>query len=167
MTVAIVDTGATGHYITSNLPYTNKQAANPPLQVHLPNGSIITLTHKATISIPHCDLDACEAHLFDELSTPLISVGQLTNNGCEALFTRDKVIISKGNNIVMQGVRNASTDYLWMINEEAITPTAQPTTTWLGTQSNSTASPTELLTSMQHSVFPHCQRFAMPSKKVS
>ena len=55
---------------------------------------------------------ANESHHFPNLHTSLVSVGQLCDNGCEAIFTKDKAIITKANDIILEAPRNPNTG-LW------------------------------------------------------
>ena len=63
---------------------------------------------------------AKQAHVFTELKTPLLSLGQLADDGCEIVLSESKLTASKNNNIILTGYRNYS-DGLWDI------PIPQPT----------------------------------------
>ena len=49
---AILDSGATGHFLVKNAPMVNKREAKPPIVIKLPDGGIIRPTHTGNLDIP-------------------------------------------------------------------------------------------------------------------
>ena len=89
----------------------NKQTANNPIPVQMPNGEIITSTHIALLP-QHNLLDkAQKAHIFTGLQKTLISIGTLCDNNCIAFFDEKRVTIydKTTRQIVIQGHRDPST----------------------------------------------------------
>ena len=65
-----------------------------------------------TIPVPDLPLMAGHAHIFPDLTNhSLISVSQLCEHRCEALFTTDHVVISKNSKPILMG--NQSPNRLW------------------------------------------------------
>jgi hypothetical protein len=48
---AILDSGCTGHFLIANAHCKEKQLAESPFEVHLPNRTVIASTHTATLDI--------------------------------------------------------------------------------------------------------------------
>jgi hypothetical protein len=64
-----------------------------PFTVILPNGEAITSTHTAELDLGNIPLGAHTCHLFPHLrSRSLLSIRQLCDHGCEALFTHTFVV---------------------------------------------------------------------------
>ena len=85
---AIADTAATGNYITEKCPVSNKRPSAHGVDVIIPNGSSMTSTHTALLQLPsELLLGARKAHIFPALKLgSLISIGQLCDHDCTALF---------------------------------------------------------------------------------
>ena len=72
-------------------------------------------THTAQLSIPGLPKAALEAHLFPALkNTSLLSISQLCDSDCEALFTKNKVQIKHQGQIALEGTQCPDTN-LWMV----------------------------------------------------
>jgi hypothetical protein len=68
-------------------PHTHKHPANPSLAVRVPNGAVLRSSHVATLALPGFSPAACQAHIFPGLAShPLLSIGQLCDDGCTATF---------------------------------------------------------------------------------
>ncbi len=113
---AFVATGATGHCLDpaaepccTNMPHTD---AGPSAQVA--NGANVETTKRATMPLANeLSSTAQEDHIFDDLkSGSLISIGQLCDDDCVALFTKHNVNILKDGKAIIVGNRNAA-DGLW------------------------------------------------------
>ena len=91
--LAVADTGLTRHYLTLNLPYTNKREAIHPLHIQMPNGEIIKSAHTALLTHQDLPLQAIQAHLFPGLKKALLSIGTLCEHGCGATFNNKAVHI--------------------------------------------------------------------------
>jgi len=56
----------------------------------------------------------------------LISIGQLADDGCHAVFTKNTVTIYKDDQVILAGTRDATTANLWQINLDRPTGSAIP-----------------------------------------
>ena len=68
--LAVADTGTTGHYLTLDLPCSNKKKAVHPLPIHMPNGEVIKYMHTELLAHPDLPLQARQAHLFQGSRRP-------------------------------------------------------------------------------------------------
>ena len=86
----------------------------------MPNGEIITSSHTALLPQHNLPDMARKAHIFTGLQKPLISIGNLCDNNCIAVFYEKRVTIydKKTIQIFMQGHRYPKTT-LYMINMTA------------------------------------------------
>ena len=108
------DTGASSNYLTDNdkeLLRNWKPSSKGP-RVHLPDGDIIASNGTGQLPIPGLSPSATTAHTFQNLKTSLLSIGQLCDDGCLAIFTKQKMYIIKDKNLLLQGDRNTQ-DGLW------------------------------------------------------
>ena len=105
--IALVDSGTTGNYLTSDAPCNQKTRMHNAVQLQMPNGDRIESTHKALLPIPQLPLKAREAIIFPKLKTNLLSVGTFCDNGCEATFDKSKVKITHNNKKILCGERNS------------------------------------------------------------
>jgi hypothetical protein len=90
------------------------------------NGAIMTATHTAMINLaPQLPSTAQTAHVLPGLSTgTLISIGQLCDNDCAAIFSKYHFHIIKDGSLIIKGPRNKSYG-LWTV---PIAPTSSPLT---------------------------------------
>jgi hypothetical protein len=85
---------------------TNKNRTKTPIQVILPNGTIITSTHTATLPFPLLPAKAIEAHIFPHLRNhALLSIGVLCDSGCTVAFEQERVQVHYKGQIVLEGAR--------------------------------------------------------------
>ena len=90
----IADTGATGHYLMVDGPYTNAIPVSQGIDVLLPSGQKIRSSHTAELSLPGLPPTAIQCHIFPDLiAGSLLSIGQLCDHGCEATFSATTVTI--------------------------------------------------------------------------
>ena len=144
----IADTGSTGHFFTINTDkLTNIKPTNQPIRVALPDGSTIHSTHVGQLPIDALPREATLAHLFPSLGpASLVSIGQLCDAGCTALFTHDKVYIKYHGNTILDGDRHISTNKLWQLQlKQPNTTTIVPQATTPLTQQAPTPLPTSNL----------------------
>ena len=82
----------------------------------MPNDAIIQSTHTGELPIPHLPPEARKTHLFPSLGdTSLISIGQLCDAGCRAVFTATEALVLHKEDIVLRGKRDATTNGLWTL----------------------------------------------------
>jgi len=115
METAILDSGCSSHFLSSTSLATNL-LPNTSTHVQLPDGSTVSTSHSATVPL-HIDLPAAatDAHVIPKLQHSLLSIGQLCDSGCIAIFDSTKVAIEYNNNTVIIGHRSPTTN-LWHID---------------------------------------------------
>jgi hypothetical protein len=99
----------------------------------------MTSTHQAHLPIPALPPAARLCHVFPQLTSgSLLSIGQLCDHGCQALFTATHLIITKDNTTILQGNRSNSFGQ-WLVHlppspilEPGPVPNSDPAThqTW-------------------------------------
>jgi hypothetical protein len=95
MITAIADTGCTGHFLHIDALCDNISPTKNGIYINMPNNQHIQATHIGSVPISgNLPAAACKAHLFRELHSSLLSIGQLCDHGCEATFTETQVIIT-------------------------------------------------------------------------
>jgi hypothetical protein len=112
---AILDSGATSHFLTTDAPATNIVPATVSLIARLPNGDKVQSTHTCTLDLPDLPADARAAHIIPGLAShSLLSVVTMCNAGCTVTFTKIKcTIVYRGRTIVC-GHKCTKTG-LWMV----------------------------------------------------
>jgi hypothetical protein len=112
---AILDSGATSNFLTTNAPATNVQPADKPLVAQLPNGAQVQLTHTCLLNLPMLPKAARQAHIIPGLAShSLVSVVTLTNAGCKVHFTKIRCMITHRGKTILCGSKCTHTG-LWMI----------------------------------------------------
>ena len=123
---AILDSGATAHFIIQGTNVLNQQPATQPLHIKLPNGSIIKSTHTCNLNIPWLPTSMTEAHIVPGLThSSLVATKKFCDAGCTVTFDADKCHIFHQDNLVLEGIRDKVTG-LWIIPLNPTTP--QPNT---------------------------------------
>jgi hypothetical protein len=112
---AILDSGATSHFLTTNAPATNIVLAAVPLIAHLPNGDKVQSTHTCTCNLPDLLAGARAAHVIPGLAShSLLSVITMYNAGCTVTFTKINCTISyRGHTIIC--ANKCTHTGLWMV----------------------------------------------------
>ena len=111
----VPDSGSSGHYLTVKCATIHKWIAKHPIAVRLPNKQVITNTHETFVPIPGLPESARLALIFPQLtSASLLSIAQLCDAGCKAVFDKDTVKIIKDGKILLTGYRNFINN-LWEI----------------------------------------------------
>jgi hypothetical protein len=86
---AILDSGATSHFLTTNTPAINILPTAMPIIAYLPNGERVRSTHTCTLDIPSLPPGACAAHIIPSLALhSLLSIVKMCNAGCTITFTK-------------------------------------------------------------------------------
>jgi hypothetical protein len=99
----------------NNAPCTNIIEATMPIAVRLPDKTIMHNTHEGLLNLPQLLVGACKMYLFHKMQSSLVSIGQLCDARCIATFDKHNVFIKKGDELILQGERNAATG-LWTAN---------------------------------------------------
>ena len=120
---AILNSGATSHFLTSTATATNIQPTTTPIIARLPNGERVTSTHTCTLDIPALPAAARQAHIIPNLAShSLILVVTLCNAGCDILFTKFGCTISHRGRMVLCANKCTCTG-LWLIPLAAMATT--------------------------------------------
>ena len=108
----IIDTGTSHHNLALGdgnpqqyVPY----VANAP-QVMIPNGDNITAKARYNLHLPHVSQEASEADVLLSFKHSLLSVGQLCDDDCTAIFLKHRcTIYNKQNKPIIIGIQNHTT----------------------------------------------------------
>ena len=99
---AILDSGATAHFIVKGADVINLHPSNNPLRIKLPDGTYITSTHTCNLNIPWLPNSMTEAHIVprgthDDGGRPTVvsDKAQATNNH-SLLFSRKMEMVVSG-----------------------------------------------------------------------
>jgi hypothetical protein len=120
---AIADTGCTGHFLPMNSPHLDPLPTTNGITVALPNNQRIQASHTCQLALPQLPAGARQAHLFQNLAHPLLSISQLCDQGCTATFDALQVRIERDGQLILHGQRDPTTN-LWAI---PLLPTKAPT----------------------------------------
>jgi hypothetical protein len=122
---AILDSGCTSYFLSATAPCRKKQAAHVPLNVNMPNGTMIQSSHTCDLLLTDLPPQARNAHILPGLvNNSLISVGKLYDNGCSVTFTQEQVTVSKNGKCVMYGSQDPRSRS-WRVNLKHIFETNQ------------------------------------------
>ncbi len=124
---AILNSGATSHFLTTSAPATNILPTAVPIVARLPNGNRVHSTHTSTLNIPSLPPSAHVAHIIPGLpSHSLLTVVTMCNAGCTVTFSKIGCTIMYHGRAIVCGHKCTCTG-LWMI--PYTTPlTTMPTT---------------------------------------
>ena len=120
------DTGASAHYLAAKdmtkLGVSNVKPTLSPKLVQLPTQQIVASTHDSTLNIPKVSSAAKSATIFPKITGPsLLSIGQLCDDNCTAVFTKTNMKVLKNDSIIIEGKRNLN-DGLWDVTLDDISP---------------------------------------------
>jgi hypothetical protein len=127
---AILDSGATSHFLTTSAPATNILPTATPNIPRLPNGNRVHSTHTCTLNILSLPPGARAAHIIPGLALHLLLfVITMCNAGCTVTFSKIGCTIVYHGRTIVCGHKCTHTG-LWMIPLTEITtpPTPMPTT---------------------------------------
>jgi hypothetical protein len=112
---AILDSGATSHFLTTNANDINIVLSTVPLIARPPNGDKVQPTHTCTLDLPDLLAGARSAHVIPSLvSHLLLSVVTMCNAGCTVTFTKINCTISYHGCTIICGHKCTRTG-LWMV----------------------------------------------------
>ncbi len=127
---AILDSGATSHFLTTADPATNIIPAVIPLVACLSNSEQVSSTHTCMLNLPTLPTQAQMAHIIPGLAThSLLLVITLCNAGCSVIFTKIGCTIAYLWCTIMRSHKCTWTG-LWMIpltGHPTPTPMSEPT----------------------------------------
>lgn len=115
----LVDTGATGHYLTSAFQnHLYDVTEDIDMKIRLPDGSTITSSHRGFFTMPPLPKSARLAYVFPKLIHALYSVGQFCNVGCKATFYDEGFMLQYNDAIILNGTQQNN---LWTTDAPALT----------------------------------------------
>ena len=83
---AILDSGASSHFLQINAPLLQKRKTKKPIIVTVANGEKASSTHEGFLDVPGLPAAARNAHVIPGIKHSLLSIVQLSNAGCEVKF---------------------------------------------------------------------------------
>jgi hypothetical protein len=99
-----MDSGCTRNFLSAAAPCSDKQAAHVLLNVNMPNGTTIQLSHRCNLLLTDLPPQARQDLILPGLvHNSLILMGQLCDNECSVTFTQNQVTVSKNGKNVMYG----------------------------------------------------------------
>ena len=102
----LVDTGATGHYLTSAFQsHLYDVTEDIGMKIRLPDGSTITSSHRGFFNMPPLPKSARLAYVFPKLIHALYSVGQFCSVGCKATFYDEGFMLHYNNVTILNGTQ--------------------------------------------------------------
>ena len=121
---AYSDSGATAHFLIEGAPVTRKKIAKHPINIKLPDESIIQSTHTCHLDIPWLPDKMTSAHIVPKLAhSSLISTRKFCDAGCKVVFDINECRVYYNDEVVLIGTRDKATG-LWKL---PINPTKKPT----------------------------------------
>jgi hypothetical protein len=66
------------------------------------------------LDIPELSIKAKKAFHFHEMEQPLLSISLLADDGCQINLTKENIIVTKNDKIILKGIRD-EVSTLWMI----------------------------------------------------
>jgi hypothetical protein len=119
---AILDSGATAHFIVKGAAVKNERPTNNPLKIRLPDGTVINSTHTCNLDIPWLPNDITEAHIVPGLAhSSLIATRKFCDAGCKIIFDIEECPILYNGNLVLSGTRDPASG-LWRVPINPKTP---------------------------------------------
>ena len=112
---AILDSGATSHFLIPDAPTINVRPATHPLHVTMPDGNSVHSTHTCELDLPQLPKRARQGHIIPGLSKhSLLSVIKLCNAGCEVELKDIGATVKYRGKIVLQG-KKCTNNHLWFV----------------------------------------------------
>ena len=114
-TSAIADTGASLHDLKVDAPHELVSRPVAPIQVKQPNGQILQSTKGCRLALSTLTEGDREANILPGLAhISLIPIGKLGDTGCESIFNQHTMVVTKDEQVVLQGARDVMTG-LWSV----------------------------------------------------
>ena len=83
------DSGATNHYVAPEvIDILKNPTTNSSIQVSLPDDTRLSSTHTGSLPIDNISATAATAHVLPNLTTSLLTLGQLADDGCIILLDK-------------------------------------------------------------------------------
>jgi hypothetical protein len=112
--MAIANTGATSIFIMEGTDMANRQVAQKPLTINLPNGNKVMSTHIYDINIQGLSTVLTE-HIVPSLAiASLMGICPLCKAGCKVIFYKDECDFMFNGKVILRGYKDPTTN-LWML----------------------------------------------------
>ena len=113
---AILDSGASSHFLIVGTPLLHKQETANPVTVTVANGQSVRSTHEGALDVPGLPKQARYAHVIPGIKHSLLSIVRLCNHGCEVNFGKWGISVEVRYNgkVVMKG-RKSTINGLWYV----------------------------------------------------
>ena len=114
-TPAAMDTAASKHFVTN--AFSENAQSSDPIYISQPDGSELISDRITQLQLTQSTLppDATEANIIPTLTDPLVSIGQLCNHDCIAVFRKHNATVYHEGQAILHGQRNY-TNGLWYCN---------------------------------------------------
>ena len=93
-TTGAIDSGATDHFLPSSYRGDKHTTTTSGMQVKCANDAIMKASSTDVLSLSRLPPSARDCHKFDEVTTPLISVGKLCDNDLFVIFSKNNVAVT-------------------------------------------------------------------------
>ena len=123
---AILDSGATSHFLLKGAAVKNAHPSKDPLKIKLPDGSFINSTHTCNLDIPWLPKEITEAHIVPGLAhSSLVATRKFCDAGCSIIIEINECLIFYKDKVVLTGARDYSSG-LWKVPINPASPTTMP-----------------------------------------
>ena len=113
---AIIDLGATSHFLVTAAPVADIIPAQNPLPVTTPNRARVHTTYDCNVAILELPEKARSIHIVPGLASHLlVSVVKLCNAGCKVIFTKSTALLSIVAEWYSQGINASESAYGWYL----------------------------------------------------
>jgi hypothetical protein len=120
ITHAVANTGTTSVMVMKDTPMNNVRPATNPLNINLPDGTMVKSMHVCNLEIPGLPY-VLEGHIVPDLTMALLIVIRiLCKMGCIIVFIDTACYVRYQGEVILTGYKDPSTD-LWVL---PITPDA-------------------------------------------
>jgi hypothetical protein len=107
----VADSAATGHFFPNK---NNGKNSHNTIEVVCANNQTMESVATTQLDIPELSMKAKTAFQFNEMKQPLLSILLLADDGCKINLTKDNIVVTKNEKIILKGIRDKIST-LWMI----------------------------------------------------
>ena len=116
-TLALADTGASGHYFLPHAPLTNINAHAPRTTIRTATGQPLISSGTAATTLRTIPPVSRQAHIVPGLPHNLTTIAPLCNAGCTARFTANTLTVTDPEGTtILSGTRGPNAPRLWQID---------------------------------------------------
>jgi hypothetical protein len=107
----VANSAATGHFFSNR---NNEKNTHNIIEIVCVNNQTMESVATTQLVIPELSMKAKTAYHFNEMEQPLLSIPLLANDGCKINQTKDNIVVTKDDKIILKGIRD-KVSTLWMI----------------------------------------------------